>query len=350
MAVIALRRTHPEVTRGFRIPLFPLPAIVGIVANGALVLYTISVNPTAVWTAFAWIVAGLLAYYIHFEHAEEREAPRTIVHEEAIGKHGYTVLVGVRNEAEAVNLGWFAAALAKARDGGLLAAEMLEVPPPLSLDEGRALIKSGKKHFEIIKLAGDRRKVSTHSLIMVARRVAGALESIVAERGVDFIVLGWSGATRRGRSFGRTIDPLLANPPADMAVVRQAAKPKAEVKSILVAVDGGPNSRLAVELATDLGRLVAGRAHAAITVMCVTRTKTAAEGGEPRLFQRLLEGVDYGKIETVARAGTSHTNTIIEEAENFDLVILGAGQTSRLNRLLVVSRRWWKFEGGVISG
>ncbi len=334
MAVIALRRTRPEVTRSFRIPLFPLPAIIGIVVNGALVLYTISVNPTAVWTAFAWIVAGLLAYYVYFEHEEERGAPRTIVHEEAIGKHGYTVLVGVRNEAEAVNLGWFAAALAKARDGGLLAAEMLEVPPPLSLNEGRALIKSGKKHFETIKQAGDHRNVGTHSLIMVARRVAGALESIVAERDVDFIVLGWSGAARRGRSFGRTIDPLLASPPADMAVVRPATKPKAEVKTILVAVDDGPNSRLAVELATDLGQLVAGRAHAAITVMCVTRTKTAAEAGEPQLFERLLKDIDYGKLETVTRQGTSRANTIIEEAENFDLVILGAGETSRLSRLL----------------
>ena len=106
------------------------------------------------------------------------------------------------------------------------------------------------------------------------------------------------------------------------------------MKSILVAVDDGPNARLAVELATDLGSVVAGRGRAAITLMCVTRTKTAAEEGEPRLFQRLLEGIDYGKIETVAKAGTSQANTIIEEAENFDLVILGAGQTSRLSRLL----------------
>lgn len=333
LAVIALRRTRPDVTRGFSTPFFPLPALIAVVANAALVLYAISFNPVAVWTAFAWIGAGLLAYFMYFEHKEALETPRAIVHEEAVGELDYTVLVAVHDEREAAILGWFATALAKARGGGLLATEMLEVPRPLSLDDGRALIASGRGYLETIRRAAAARKVATHSLIMIARRVAHALEGITAERQVDFLVLGWSGESKRGRDFGRTIDPLLADPPADMAIVRPADRTKSAIKTILVAVDGGANSRLAVELATDIGRHVAGRAHAAITLLCVTDSKTAADEGETALFAPLLEGIDYAKLETTAQAATSQANAIIEAAEEFDLVVIGAGETSPLGGL-----------------
>jgi len=241
--------------------------------------------------------------------------------------------VAVRNEREAETLGWFSSVLAKARGGGLLAVDILEVPRPLSLNEGRALIESGRGYFETIRHAADARKVATHSLIMIARRVAYALEGIVAERAVDFVALSWSGEAKRGRRFGRTIDPLLANPPADIAVVRPAARRKQTIKSILIPVDAGANSRFAVRLGTELGRHIAGRGHAAITLLRVTETKTAAENGQKALFERLLKDIDYGKLEARAQVGTSEANTIIEAAEDFDLVIFGASEESRLSRL-----------------
>ena len=333
LAVISLRRTRPEVSRGFLIPFFPVPALIAVAANAGLVLYIISYNPVAVWTAFGWVVAGLLAYYTYFEHREALEAPREVVHEEAVGEHAYTVLVAVRDEREAAIMGWLGSVLAKARGGGLLATHMLEVPRPLSLNEGRALVESGRGYFETIREEADARKVATHSLIMIARRVGHAIDELSVERRVDFIVLGWSGKTKRGRAFGRTIDPLLAYPPTDLAVVRPAARRKQTIENILVPIDDSANSRLAIELATDLGRHIAGRAHAAITLLRVTATKAAAEQGETELFSRLLEGIAYGKIETKAQMGTSEANTIIEAAEDFDLVVFGASEESPLGRL-----------------
>ncbi|MGA8259757.1 MAG: amino acid permease [Arenicellales bacterium] len=334
MAVIVLRRTRSDVTRGFRIPFFPATALIAVAANAALVLYTISFAPVAVWTAFGWIVAGLLAYYMYFEHREQLETPPAIVHEEAVGAHDYTVLVAVRDDREARALGWFGAALAKARGGGLLAAHMLEVPRPLSLNEGRALIESGRAYFETVRNAAKARRVETHTLIMIARRVAYALANIAADRAADFIVLGWSGTTKRGRTYGRTIDPLLADPPADLAVIRPAARRKETVKTILVPVDDTDNSRLAIELAADLGRHVAGRAHAAITVLRVTSTKAAAEEGETALFDRLLKDIEYGKLERKTQAASSAANAILQAAEDHDLLIFGASETRPFGRLL----------------
>jgi nucleotide-binding universal stress UspA family protein len=321
------------VTRGFLIPGFPIPPLIAIAANSALVLYTFTFNPIAVWTAFFWIVAGLIAYYTYFEHREALESPREVVHEEAVGRQDYTVLVAVRDEQEAATMGWFASVIAKARGGGILAAHMLEVPRPLSLNEGRALIETGRGYFARIREAADANHIATDSLIMIARRVGLALEGVVRDRAVDFIVTAWSGKTKRGRNFGRTIDPLLANPPADMAVIRPAAEVIQTVRTILVPVDDSANSRLAVELATDIGRHIGGRAHAAITLLRVTRTKAAADEGETELFKELLKDIDYRKLETRTQMGSSEANTIIEAAKDFDLVIFGASEESSLGRL-----------------
>jgi amino acid transporter/nucleotide-binding universal stress UspA family protein len=333
LAMMVLKSTHPEAKRGFSVPWFPLPNLVAITANAALVLYMITYNPSAVWTAFGWIVVGLLAYYMHFEEREIAERPKEVVQEETVGEFAYTVLIGAREEREAKVLGQFGAAVAKARDGGLVAVHMLEVPRPLSLGEGRRLLDTGRSYFEAVRSEAEARKVGFHTLMMIARRVAPAVEQVAHERRAGLIVLGFRGKSKRGRTFGRTIDPLLGNPPADLAIVRPARRTKHVMETILVPVDPGPNSRLAVELATDIGPVVAGRKHARITLLRVVKTKSEAEAGSESLFETLREGIDYRQIDTKLIQAASITKAIIAEAAHYDLVIFGASDEPMLKRI-----------------
>ena len=190
-----------------RMPLFPVPALIAVAANAALVLYMISFNPMAVWTAFGWIVAGLLAYYMLFR------APG------GAGERRATSCMRRRSASTTTPSWWPCATSARRRSwagsarrsprrasGGLLAAHMLEVPRPLSLNEGRTLIESGRGYFETIRRGGGRAQgrhpQPDHDRAARRPRDGG----LVAERGVDFIVLGWSGKTKRGRrSAARSI-------------------------------------------------------------------------------------------------------------------------------------------------
>ena len=258
---------------------------------------------------------GLLAYYMYFERLESMEKPRAVVHEEAVGTYDYTVLVAVREEREAEILGWFGAAVAKARQGGLLALHMSEVPRVMSLAASRHMLDTGRGYFETVRDQAKARGIATHTIIMMARRGAAAVTEIAQERRADFIVLGWTGKTKRGRIFGRTTDPLLANPPADLAILRPARRQARAVETILVPVSAGRNSRFAVELASDIGRVVAGRKHARITLFRVARTKAEAAAAEDTaLFDGLRDGITYGQITTKTALGTSVANAIIAEA------------------------------------
>ena len=333
LVVITLRHKQSDVRRGYLVPLFPLPPVLAMAANAALALYMITFNPTAVWTAFGWIILGLLVYYMHFERQEALEKPPDIVHEEAFGHHDYTVLVGVRNAREASVLGWIGAAIAKARKGGILAAHLLEVPRSLSLFEGRQLVESRRQLFDDVRDAAKQRGVATHSVIMLARRVPQAITELVGDRAVDVSLIGVSPKPKRGRVFGRTTDMLLAHPPSEVVVVRPAARLKTTVKTILVPIADNENSRSAVKLAADLGTVLPGRANAEITLLHVVPTKAAAEAGQDALFDHVLDGVDYKKLEKQVVVGTSVANTVIEAAEKFDLVVFGLSEASVLQRI-----------------
>ena len=62
MAVIWLRKTHPDIPRGFRVPLYPVVPILGIIACFALI-FTVE---TRVLIFFAWYVLGSILLYFAY--------------------------------------------------------------------------------------------------------------------------------------------------------------------------------------------------------------------------------------------------------------------------------------------
>ena len=65
LSVIWLRRTHPDIPRGFRVPLYPVLPALGIVACFALI-FTVE---TRVLIFFAWYtLAAIVLYFVYGMH------------------------------------------------------------------------------------------------------------------------------------------------------------------------------------------------------------------------------------------------------------------------------------------
>ena len=68
LTVIWLRRTHPEIPRGYRVPLYPIVPALGILSC----LWLISTVPVPVLTFFGWYVLGaIVLYFIYGMHNSE---------------------------------------------------------------------------------------------------------------------------------------------------------------------------------------------------------------------------------------------------------------------------------------
>ena len=228
--------------------------LIAIVCNTLLSLYLFTFSATAWYTAVGWMLVGLLAYYAHFSEIEAIEKPKEILMEEALVSRDYSVLVPVLDTEQGHILGQIGAILAQANQGELLALHVQRVPQQLTLGEGRLFLKEGRGYLDIVIQEAKKREVPVHSIIRLGRHVADAIRQTAIENASDLILLGWHGDTSTvGRFFGQVIDPLVSDPPTDLALVRHRVyRP---LKSILVPVAGGPNNRLAVKLAVQMARL-----------------------------------------------------------------------------------------------
>ncbi len=79
MTVIWLRRTHPEIPRGYRVPLYPIVPALGIISC----IWLITSVPVPVLTFFFWyVVGGMVLYFLYGMHNSELGKGRPVVADE----------------------------------------------------------------------------------------------------------------------------------------------------------------------------------------------------------------------------------------------------------------------------
>jgi nucleotide-binding universal stress UspA family protein len=332
LAALLLRHQRPDLERGFKIPWVPLIPVVAIISNGFLALQLFQFSEIAWYFAIGWIVIGLLAYYTHFSRVEAMEKPKEILLEEVLVSRDFSVLVPVANLEQARNLGTIGSILAAANQGEVLALHVVQVPPQLSLGEGRLFLKEGRANLdEAIKHAKSH-DVPVHTIIRLGRNVANAVRQTALENASDLMVLGWPGYTNTsGKLFGSVIDPIVDNPPTDVVVVRY--RQRRPLKKVLVPITGALNSRRAVKLAVNM----AESSNAKLTLLHVLppNARNGVLVRAQRAIDEILTEIDYENLETQLVEGSEPVDTIIEASEGYDLIVVAASDEPLFKNLLV---------------
>ena len=91
------------------------------------------------------------------------------------------------------------------------------------------------------------RDTPIHPIVRIGRHAAEGIIEASAEQEADLIIFGWGGKAPAGREGGSvispTIDEVVRDAPADIAVVKQRGSK--EIRRIVVPVRGGPHAELA---------------------------------------------------------------------------------------------------------
>jgi amino acid transporter/nucleotide-binding universal stress UspA family protein len=336
VAVMRLRLKFPDMERGFRVPFFPLLPILGVVSNAFIAIYLFTFSPLAWYVAIGWIVVGLLAYYTYFSRIEEIEKPKEILLEEVLVSRQYSVLIPVATQEQARILGHIGSIIARANEGEVLALNVVRVPFQLTLGDGRTWLKEGRPYLETVIQQAKEMDVPVHTMIRLGRQVDDAVRKTAEENASDLILLGWPGYTNTaGRLYGSVIDPIVDDPPCDIAVVRY--REHRPVRSIFVPVSGGPNSRRVVRTAVNMASLgEEGPAQVNLMHIIPAGSGTRERIRANQIFDYALEGIDYPHITRNIIEGTSVLDTILENAETCecDLIVIGATDEPLFRNLL----------------
>lgn len=337
IAVMTLRQKMPLLDRGFVIPYFPIIPIIGFSSNLALALYLFTFSPIAWYVTIAWLLVGALLYYTHFSRIEELEKPSDILHEEVLVSRNFSVLIPVATQEQAETLSQLGAVIARRHNGELLALHVATVPPQLSLADGRYFLKGGREHLEKVIEVAKKSDVPVHTMIRLGRNVAESVRKTSIENASDMIVLGWPGITNTaGRVFGSVIDPIVDNPPVDIAVVRfREMRP---VRSILVPTAGGPNASRALELAIDMAHQNPDEpARIVLFNVRPPHMRESARVRAQKTLQGFLRHINHEPTELKVVEGEDIVRVILTEATegNHDLIVIGASQEPLFENVLV---------------
>jgi amino acid transporter/nucleotide-binding universal stress UspA family protein len=336
VSVMRLRLRRPDLDRGFMVPLLPVIPILAIVSMAALAIFLFTFSPIGWYVAVAWIVAGMLLYWGYFIRVEKLEKPREILLEEVLVSKDYSVLVPVATQGQAHILGRIGAILAKYHDGEVLALNVGRVPRQLDLSEGRTFLREGRPSLESVIEEARQWDVPVHTMIRLGRDVAKAIRKTAEENASDLIVLGWPGYTyTTGRSFGSVIDGIVDNPPTDIAVVRY--RPYRPLKSILVPVAGGPNSRRAARMAATMA------AQSQDEPIKVTALRVIHENASEPEYIRARQDMAHSvqdipyEFDLQVVEGNDVVETILRIAEGYELIVIGATNEPTFKTLLIGS-------------
>ena len=335
LAVLFLRLQRPDLDRGFKVPWFPALPILAILLNSFLALNLFQLSSIAWIAAIIWITIGLMAYFTYFSKLEEMEKPKEILHEEVLTSRDYSVLVPVANREQARILGNIGSILAKDRSGEVLALHVVQVPPQLTLGEGRLFLKEGREYLLEVIHQSKANDVPVHTIIRLGRSVANAIRLTTIENASNLLVLGWPGYTNTaGKLFGSVIDPIVDNPPTDVVVTRY--RKWRPLKRILVPFLDGSNSRLAVKLALSMAKQ-GQNGDIRVTVLHVMPPQ-AGERDQIRgqqAVQESLNGVTYSNLGIDLVVGGNPVDVILEKSADYDLIVIGATDEPLFRNFLV---------------
>jgi glucosyl-3-phosphoglycerate synthase len=186
------------------------------------------------------------------------------------------ILIPVANPATAEELIRLGAALLDPRAGELTALGIVEVPEGMPLSEGATRARHARRLLQrVLDFAPDGTPI--HPIVRIGRHAAEGIIEASAEQEADLIIFGWGGKAPAGRDGGSvispTIDEVVRDAPADIAVVKQRGSK--EIRRIVVPVRGGPHAELAVRYA----QAIAQRTGATVSVLHLSRPGSPSPSG-----------------------------------------------------------------------
>lgn len=334
LSLIVIRRKHPELHGGFRIPLYPVVPFVGLAANIGLAISQFWFRPLAWYLVLGWMLAGYIVYQSYFVRVTEKEKPKVLPLPASGGTRPARMrtLVPIENPDNVAPLLDIAIPITREFEGLITVVSVVKVPRQTPIEEGLRFAHHGRSVLEAATDYATHKGFNIRTRISLAHRVVDGILDTVEREGSDLMVMGWKGyPTTAGYVFGEITDYLLRNNPCDLVVLKRTKYP---FKSIMLATGGGPNARLASRLVKPLASEHEANVTLA-TAVPVGRPSAYEQRGKDLLSEIEAKSFEGFHTDKIVLKGRTVAGAIAKASKVYDLVVIGASREPFLRKILV---------------
>jgi amino acid transporter len=326
VTLIRMRKTHPKLKRGFRVPLVPLVPVLGIVTQLFIAVYMFVYSPTAWLSVVAWLLIGTMVYKLYASKTEAEALSVLALAEAEMARKDYRVLVVPFRQVHIRPLMRIACSLAKNYEGEVTALSVVEAPPKVPLYRYTGGIQEARTMLRLGENIADEQKVEFTRLIKVSHRLSYGILETAREEKSNFILLGPVGEGEGG-FMGQFQEIVLLNvlehAPCNVGIYH--GELLADVKRLVLAVEDTPSGRLAVNIAPAL----AEELKSSVAILRVI-PESAPKGEEQRIttwMEEVTKDLPFRlPVEKIVIRSKDAAKSIIEQVRESDLLLMGASR------------------------
>jgi amino acid transporter len=331
VAVIRLRRSHPELDRGFRVPFMPLTPIVAIAAMLFVAVFMFTQYPLAWVAAGGWIVAGV-AFYYGYSRTRETALAERVRWMERIEREEYSVLVAISSPRTMPSLMEAAVVIARQHSGQIVVVSVAEVPEGQSLMAGRPRARELEPLLDSAVEYAARRGLKARGVLKIAHRVSQGILQTAREEECNFLLLGRPVARSLiERLVASIVERVIQDAPNQVGVVYGRIDP-GRIRGVVVPVTSGANSQLAAELAPGFATQFETPARA-VTVIPSDAPEQEAKALE-RAARETLGKAETEELELQVLRRREVGRGLVGALRPDELVLIGAPTTDPVAALL----------------
>lgn len=345
VALIAFRVRKPEwYTPKFKSPAYPWIQIFGIL-SGVFLLTQMDTLPLIGGVGI--FIFGILWYlYYGRKRAADREsviseAITTTIESEPEVDVPYRIVLPIANPANQHNLLRLASSIASTRENAeIICVNVIVVPDQTSLAQqveyDKERVKKQEELFAEVRKASRELNFRLKTKAVVGRNVSHIVLETIREEHANEVILGWKGSKKK-RQFilGSNIDPIVNNSPCRVTLIKPVSQ---EIGKTVAFVGTGPNSINAVKRAFEL---ITQEPNTKLTLINVQHTdqdlneEQLINKGQQLIRQVITDsGIDDTRVDSEVLLSDNPEETLLDTANNFNTVCIGASRSSALERAL----------------
>jgi len=319
IAVITIRRVYGhKLDYGFKIPLFPLVPIIGIITKIGLALYLLFFNPISWLIAIIWIMIGFTIYKMHTSKKEIEHYAPVIINEMPRIRKEYRILVNY-NANSIKNLSKIAKIISKGKNAEISYLNIVQIPLQLPLS-----VAQETSDREVINITNLRKELgvddSVGYLIRLSHDSTEALLSTMEDQGTNLLIIDWEDLKNNRKLMSLSTSDIVG------VVARESFDE--ELSNIIISYDKGRHCDLAMNLTDSFLKCNNSKVR-------IVRANTDSPEEEIKILNKINEkmfDLKWGRTD-VGRFDTKPNLLISDLIKNFDksipeIIMIGAGNQS----------------------